>query len=129
MRRTSSTIPCSTISNGRERASMTSAVSCSTDDRDARNRRGARMEPLGNTRRGEGRNSGMKTTLPRGTILFTLLSGLAVHGAAGAQAAPASEATTPLATGAPLSLLEAVRTTLRMHPAIQTANAELRQRN
>jgi outer membrane protein TolC len=73
----------------------------------------------------------MKTTLSTGTICLALLSVFARHTIARADAPPAPEAGSKelVPAGAPLSLFEAVRNTLRLHPAIQSANAGLRQRN
>lgn len=72
----------------------------------------------------------MKTTLTTGTILLALMGGLSLDGHARADGALPSEGSPgDTATGVPLSILEAVRTTLRVHPAIQSANSEVRQRN
>ena len=129
MQPTSSTIRCSTTSSARGLASMTSAASCSTDDDDASST--ARPSRVPRTETPGVKISRMKTTLSTGTILLGLISGLALHGDARADVPATSETTAKesTATGAPLSLLEAVRTALRMHPAIQSANATLRQRN
>jgi outer membrane protein TolC len=73
----------------------------------------------------------MKTTLSTGTIWLLLMGGLALQAEARADTPPATEAGAKelVPAGTPLSLLDAVRNTLRLHPAIQSANAGLRQRN
>jgi outer membrane protein TolC len=79
-------------------------------------------------RSSKGRSESMKTT--RWTVLIGVaLASLVAVGSARAQApeAPPAGGSAP-SSSVPLSLLDAVRTTLRQHPAIQTAAAQLRQR-
>jgi outer membrane protein TolC len=72
--------------------------------------------------------SRMKTTLSRGTVLLALMGALGLSREALADVAPAADASSKEASAAPLSLLDAIRSTLRLQPAIQSANADLRLR-
>jgi outer membrane protein TolC len=86
-------------------------------------------------RSSKGRSESMKTTLSM-VMVGAAVAGFSTGGDARAQPpAPTPAAPTPAAASAlpsstaPLSLVDAVRTTLRQHPAILTAIAQLRQRH